>query len=803
MGVFPEESRVFLKLVFALSLAVLPSGAQGWRAPTLIIDLENPGRVHAWLALTMPAPEPMAEAFRKAMGCPSTAPATRTPGSRSVEVDCPASLRKDGLRWSAHWDLTALNVELRRAGVRSMAIDIHHARCGFSKVLPAALVQFQGAGFTTSYHGQIGLSDFHDITLEAGYLPRQIGHLAAVAGVILLLPLLLFAFRAAGPLAALAGANALACLGATAWLEVALPLNVAELAPAPWNFAIASAPLLAAVWIGSRIAGGEHRRAFLWRGVRAVGFVNLLPGFFSAGLSILPWAGCSLALILGCFWGLHRGGGHRLQPAAEGELLARVRQLAARAGSHVRSVQLLLGGANLPAAFATRFGGILLTGSLLGELSRREVDAIVSHELSHVSRPRMGARGVLFLLPVATVVGFLAPASLEWMPLLLLPAFLLDRAMRRRNERLADADAVAWSGDAEALITGLVRVTRAHKMPIDWPRWVRLLMPHPSTMERVRAAAAQARITDNRLQQLLADPAGPPTDCYPVTGSSAPAGAVFGPAERARLNARLVLVGAVTPVVFGIAAPFMGYLAALLTGAASVCLVSEWVLWRARSRARARLGGRPGVFVGFSPSAGTRVYNGSYDYDWGFAAFEGDCLVFRGDRCTWSVTRQEIAEIRLADGPAGWLPRPLVAFQTRSGSAFWVRPFDGAFGSAAPRAAARLLEQARRWHGAPEAGTASRGNFDFAGVTGETPPQFTWAMLLRCLPLYGGIALAIYWMILALAPASERSDGWPLLGPVAITWGLLWFVAYPSLRHGRRRRAARSRPLAPAHSPER
>ena len=100
-------------------------------------------------------------------------------------------------------------------------------------------------------------------------------------------------------------------------------------------------------------------------------------------------------------------------------------------------------------------------------------------------------------------------------------------------------------------------------------------------------------------------------------------------------------------------------------------------------------------------------------------------------------------------------------------------------------------------HTAPDAGTASAGNFDFASVPGQPPPRFTWTMVLRWLPRSGGITLAIYGTIVALTPVSA----WPdvqVLGPVAITSALALFVVYPSLRLSRHSSASHSAPLAPA-----
>jgi len=720
------------------------------------------------------------------MGCPSSVPSAGTSRSSSVRVECQAPIKKDGLRWSAHWDLTALSTELTRLGADTLDININHPRTGFSKVLPATISQARGSGFNVSYHGRLRLSDLHDVTLEAGIQPQQIWRVAVVAGLVVLLPLLLFAIRGGGPLIVMAGAHGLFCVGATAWLWATLPLNLGAQVPLPWNLLILSAPMAVAVWTGSHIAGGPRRHVFFWRGIRAVAFLTLIAGLFSLGASILPWTLCCTGAIAVCFWRLRRAGRQRLQPVIEGELLTRVRQLAARAGTTVKSVQLIVGGEDLPAAFATRYRSILLTGGLLAALSRREVDAIVSHELSHVRRPSLVApKGSAFLMAGAVVLALLVPASLEWMPLLLPPAFLLHRAIRRRNEFRADADAATWSGDAEAMITGLVRVSRCHGMPLEWPRWVKPLMPHPPTLERVRALAFRAGIPEARFQELLAVPVDQPAERYPVSGSSAPAGGAFTAEQRKRLNIKLSLVALAIPIAFGIAAPFIGYIAALLIGALTACLLPESVLMRNRGRARRLLCGRPGVFCGFSPSVEPRVYDGSFDYDWGFAAFEGECLIFRGDRSSWTVTRGEVEQVWLAGGPFQWFPRPAVGFRLKSGLAICLRPLDSSFGPAAPRAAAALLRQAAAWHTAAEAGSVTTGNFDFGSVQGQPPPRHTWRTLLRGLPRYAGITLVIQWTILAAVSGIEWANPSRLLGPLAITAALTVFMAYPGVRRGK------------------
>ena len=780
-------SRLSFKFIFPLMLAAL-SHAQGWREATLIIDLDNPARIRAWLSLPVPIPDPVAQAFAQTVGCP---PAVPPAGANSVALECPATLHRERLRWSAHWDLTGLNAELRRAGAELLQVEINHPRSGFSRLTPSEIAPAGFSGFEVSYRGSVQLAGLPEITLEAGYRDEQIRPLAAVAAFILLLPLLLIPARAAGPLHALAAANGLFVLAATAWLCATLPLHAAGLAPWPWNIVIVSAPMLIAVGIGARLAGGPRWRPYFWRGALAVSVLTLIDGLLGAGPS-LPWTIVCAAALFVCVWRLRYAPDRRLQPLPEGDLLTRIRQLALRAGTAIKSVRVITGGQDLPTAYATRFGGILLSGGLLQSLGRREVDAIVAHELSHVRNPQLvlAPRAVVLILPIAIVPSFFAPASLQWLPLLLPPIFLLHRAFRRHVERLADCDAVAWSRDGEALITALVRVTRAHGMPIEWPRWVEWLMPHPSTMHRIRAAAAEARIRADRFAQLLADSSNPPPDSYPIPGPPGPAGAIFTPAARMRLIRRLSLVALAAPVACGVAAPYIGYLPAFLLGVAADLCICECILERTRQRARALFPKHPGCFAAFRPSLEHRIYEGSYDYDWGFAAFEGASLVFRGDRCHWTVARADVERIWSAPGPANWLPRPVVCVQLKNGAAFCLRPFDRSFGPAAARATAHVLAQAREWRSTdqPENGAAAATEFDFSAVTGLLPTPFTLPMFLRTLPRYIVSTLLVNAAILAVAPAG----GWPewidplrLLGPSALACAVALFVAWPSLRNTR------------------
>jgi Zn-dependent protease with chaperone function len=96
--------------------------------------------------------------------------------------------------------------------------------------------------------------------------------------------------------------------------------------------------------------------------------------------------------------------------------------LAAHAGVRLRAVSILTSATpRPPVALATRWRDVILNEALLQSLSRREVDAVVCHELSHVHSVKRSAMLGLYVLIVATVLGT------QWVPHFIdvVPALLL------------------------------------------------------------------------------------------------------------------------------------------------------------------------------------------------------------------------------------------------------------------------------------------------------------------------------------------------------------------------------------------
>jgi heat shock protein HtpX len=195
-------------------------------------------------------------------------------------------------------------------------------------------------------------------------------------------------------------------------------------------------------------------------------------------------------------------------------------------------------------AFTTgtpRQAAIGLSDGLLRRMERRELAAILAHELMHIVNQDI--RMMAFADLTSRVTGFFSlagqilllinlplfmftEASLPWGPILLLllaPTIsaLVQLALSRNREYEADRGAAEISGDPLALASALSKMEGPHKRWLEQillpgPRIPEpsLLRTHPPTEERIRrlqelAEGMQAgqplRITADDLQYLLAD----------------------------------------------------------------------------------------------------------------------------------------------------------------------------------------------------------------------------------------------------------------------------------------------------------
>lgn len=203
--------------------------------------------------------------------------------------------------------------------------------------------------------------------------------------------------------------------------------------------------------------------------------------------------------------------------ASTSPLYGIARSVAARAGL-MRVPELYLVPSGAPNAFAIgdrEHAAIALSAGSLRLLDRREIIGVLAHETAHIAHGDSNLSILIEMIRrmtgVAALVGlFLLFAAwmqmpgLEvsvWMPLIFLcgpaAAFLLQRALSRVTEHLADARAVALTGDPRGLASALAKINRATRTL--WERFIgrsapevlpSILQTHPQIEDRVRRLLA-------------------------------------------------------------------------------------------------------------------------------------------------------------------------------------------------------------------------------------------------------------------------------------------------------------------------
>lgn len=413
-----------------------------------------------------------------------------------------------------------------------------------------------------------------------------------------------------------------------------------------------------------------------------------------------------------------------------GELRDRVFELAARARVRVQQLYVLPARkARLANALAALGNVVVLTDYLLANLSRREVDAVVAHELAHLKR-----RHPLLLLVVMVGLVWAFWGWGTWLPgwdvpLRAVLAVALVLLLSRQFERSADRHAAALVGDPEALIAALAKLARLNLLPVSWGKLDEALLTHPSIRERARLLAKRHGIPWERVERLLAVPAGEP-DRYPMPAALAEDPPAFSSTFRRDLTAQITwaMLAAMTippalvawlVTIAGL--PLLGSAALLVGGAALTIVASQLValvgpVWRQRTlerRVRARLerrGELPAdelIPAGIAPGEHPRLYDNNYSFDVGFLSL-GERLDYAGELLRFSLCRTDVVAVGVgARLPSWWRPAAVVVR--------W-RTDDGREGSvqlrvsgvrtllALDRRSRELASRIERWRCQPEAG---------------------------------------------------------------------------------------------------
>ena len=463
------------------------------------------------------------------------------------------------------------------------------------------------------------------------------------------------------------------------------------------------------------------------------------------------------------------------QPLTTGELRDKVFGMAGRLGVSLRQIFVLPAGKGQVAnAYAAKSRIIMFTDYLLEHLSKREVEAVAAHELAHLRYKHPTKRLIAFFAAMFSPFYFKSISSLL-AGLFMLPLEFLPRAtganrmlsvwramhafeqfsqrdfvlvmagltvfyfISRHFESVADATAVHVTGDPEALITALVRISRLNFTPIQFGKLSETWLTHPSLERRARRIAEAGGMAPERLQEILvrynaesvqrdaAMPAVAPEDHYQVPEATDPELARSAVKRHALTQVRLwtnLALSVLTPALVSLMVVHLGLegyaaLAAYVVGfaltAGLVLLAGVWTGWAGFAGEKARLlqrlerehlysaaGGSDDLFVGLAPSAYPRIFGQFYHWDVGFLILGRDRLQFVGEKTRFSLAASEVDGIVLGPGGPGWWKFYRVYLRWRAGEGarggvFNFYPLEpGSMWSSGERVSA-LLQRLQSW----------------------------------------------------------------------------------------------------------
>ena len=165
---------------------------------------------------------------------------------------------------------------------------------------------------------------------------------------------------------------------------------------------VLSFPVFAQVH-GSQWTRGEiFRQAFWTQATFVVPILCFVGGITKTGEE--NWRGVVFFMLLGfaiLIFGIRQiaaASGRTSESLSTGELRNRVFALAANSGVRLKSLYVISSAKSTMAnAFAAQGNMVMLTDYLLTHLTRREVDAIVAHELTHLKRQHIALRVIIFV----------------------------------------------------------------------------------------------------------------------------------------------------------------------------------------------------------------------------------------------------------------------------------------------------------------------------------------------------------------------------------------------------------------------
>ncbi|MBF0247588.1 MAG: M48 family metalloprotease [Alphaproteobacteria bacterium] len=235
----------------------------------------------------------------------------------------------------------------------------------------------------------------------------------------------------------------------------------------------------------------------------------------------------------------------RLEPRDAPILSAILAELAGRA-ELVRVPDVYVLDSEVMLGFSTGGGeddaAVVLTAPLIQALNAREIAAVLAHEVSHIAAGDLLVMGMadtitrmtrtlsmvgLILILLNVPLAMAGKGAIPWGGLLLLVAapmvnFLLQMALSRAREFVADADAVDISGDPAGLVSALEKLEIHQRglfrhifLPHEPGAEPSLLRSHPVTEERIRRILTHSPAMEPLPPSLVGEQHGYP-DAWPA-----------------------------------------------------------------------------------------------------------------------------------------------------------------------------------------------------------------------------------------------------------------------------------------------
>jgi len=225
-----------------------------------------------------------------------------------------------------------------------------------------------------------------------------------------------------------------------------------------------------------------------------------------------PWLAATLLTLALCVWNEFYSDAFlllmRTRPIAAGDLLARFNALAERCAlGPVWFGQVTLRGgvlANAVALPSIRRPAAVFTSSLLEQLTDDEAVGICAHEVAHLEhfKPRLRRNSIATDVLIAIgcfMVPFLQPTLpwlvsnwyVVWVPLLVV-ALALRARKRQQNETASDLRALELTGNADALISALIKLHATMHIARRSDPELERRATHPSLARRIQAIRAAA-----------------------------------------------------------------------------------------------------------------------------------------------------------------------------------------------------------------------------------------------------------------------------------------------------------------------